>query len=219
MRRAALSAMVVALALVAAPAAAHADGELILRSVWYKEKATRVIQPMLDARFDVGDTAEADVHTLVDSITSASVAAGASGQAFSERRYELGGGYRQLLGGLRLGGSGRVSHEPDYDSIFGGVSAELELLEKNLVIGVAGNLGRDALNNGAVGGPMSVPVSGTLSTALGSLSVSQILSRNSVVGLTYDVSYLRGYLENPYRTVVAGDAFVEPDDAVGLVES
>ena len=52
---------------ISAPAAA--DGTLTLRGAYYKERSTRVIQPMMDAAFQVGDHGTATGHLLVDAIT------------------------------------------------------------------------------------------------------------------------------------------------------
>ena len=65
-----LSAVAVSLALaVAAPALG--DGTLAVRGVYYKERATRVMQPMLDAMLDAGNHGIVTGHFLVDAITSA----------------------------------------------------------------------------------------------------------------------------------------------------
>ena len=37
---------------------ARADAELVVSGAYYKERSTRVVQPMLDARFDVGASGE-----------------------------------------------------------------------------------------------------------------------------------------------------------------
>jgi hypothetical protein len=146
-------------ALLLGPATARADGELIVRGAYYKESATRVIQPMLDARFDVAGGIEARgggelaVHTLVDVITSASVASGADGEPFTENRYEGGARYLHSLGIARAGGWFRYSSEPDYRSAFGGLRAELDLAQRNTMLAAAASIGRDQLDNsGAQGG-------------------------------------------------------------------
>src|SRR4051812_49961908 len=77
---------------VATPA--RADGSLAVRGVYYKERATRVMQPMLDGMFDAGVHGVVTGHFLVDAITSASASSGAAdATAFTERRYEGGLGY------------------------------------------------------------------------------------------------------------------------------
>jgi hypothetical protein len=180
-----------------------------MRGVWYKEKATRVIQPMVDAAFTVGEAGEADAHLLVDAITSASAASGSTGRPFSERRWEVGGGYRHTIDRLRIGGSMRLSHEPDYDSVFVGARLELDLADRTSVLGIGVGIGHDAISNaGAQGGLGAVRIEGDLDTVLASLAWTQILSRSAVAGVTYDISYLEGFQENPYRTAITADGLV-----------
>jgi hypothetical protein len=196
---------VAALAIVVAAAGtARADGELTLRGVYYKERSTRVQQPMLDGRFDVGEAGEINAHVLVDAITSASAASGADDSAFSERRYELGASYTHELDTLRLNGNTRFSTEPDYRSIFVGARAEADLFEKNLVIGLGGNIGRDHVTNAGAQDPLAMnAIEGDLTTYIGSASASQILSDRAVVAVTYDLAYLKGFQQNPYRTAIS----------------
>ncbi|HVK78707.1 MAG TPA: DUF3570 domain-containing protein [Kofleriaceae bacterium] len=192
-----ISVTLAALVVIAVTAAgtARADGELTMRGVYYKERSTRVVQPMLDGLFGVGENGQADAHLLVDAITSASVAAG---EVLEEKRYEAGGGYRHQLGRLRLGGQARYSTEPDYKSIYGGVSAALELFDKNLTVGLAAGAGHDWINN--AGMPSSTLEKRELSNYLGSLSLSQILSENAIISFTYDLTYASGFQANIYRS-------------------
>jgi hypothetical protein len=195
-------------ALLCVPLIAHADGELSVRGAYYKERATRVQQPMIDGRFESGDDAEIRVHALVDAITSASVAAGASADPFTEVRWEFGGAYVRELdlapGPVRLGFQGRYSNEPDYVSFFGGGRAEIDLAQRNTTVGVALNIGHDQMNNAGSQGGISQVIEGTLDTIMASGSVSQLLSPTVVVGATYDFIALHGFQQNPYRSVVAG---------------
>ena len=57
---------------------AAADGSVSVRGVYYKERATRVIQPMLDGMFEAGARGLVTTHLLVDSITSASTRPGST---------------------------------------------------------------------------------------------------------------------------------------------
>jgi hypothetical protein len=187
--------------LAALAGTARADGEIMMRGVYYKERSTRVVQPMIDGRFDVGDAGSLATHVLVDAITSASAAAGAPvDQEFDEQRYELGAGYLHELAAMRLGGQLRASYEPDYTSLFGGLRGEIDLADKNTVLGAAASFGHDWIDDSALP-EMSQRIDDTLTTYLGSLSVSQLLSRNVVASLTYDLSYLDGFQANPYRTM------------------
>lgn len=208
-----------ALAIVlATAAAAPADGTLSARGVYYKEKATRVVQPMLDGMFEVGERGLVNGHFLVDAITSASQSAGAAGAtAFTENRIEGGLGYTHLVDlvdGARIGANAKYSTESDYKSLFVGVRGELDLAEKNTTIGVGGGYGRDRISGGAEGGlgqimlqcepdGLEMPEC-TLRTYSMFASISQIVTKRAVLGLTYDVNILRGYQSNPYRSAIVG---------------
>jgi len=204
MRAVIIGAALAALAAAAAPA--HADGELTVRGAYYKERATRVEQPMLDARFDVGDAGTLDAHFLVDAITSASVG------AFEEKRVEAGAGYAQVLGDYTVGGSARYSSEPDYKSAFGALRFGAEAFDKNLTLGLTVGAGHDDISN--AGDPGMTRITGTLDSYLVSASVAQLLDENTVASLVYDLSYLDGYQQNPYRRVGVGGMLaleVHPD--------
>ncbi|MEO7094035.1 MAG: DUF3570 domain-containing protein [Polyangiales bacterium] len=204
------------LVLVAALSApADADGTLTARGVYYKERATRVMQPMLDGMFDAGMRGVVTGHFLVDAITSASSSSGADdAKPFTEKRYEGGIGYTHEVEEFRLGADGKYSTESDYKSIYVGLRAEADLAQKNTTLGLGLGLSKDTINAGAAQG-LSVP---TLECEPGEAkteckltayslfaSGSQILGKNLVAGLTYDVSKANGYQSNPYRMALADD--------------
>ena len=138
----------------AAPAAA--DGELTLRGVYYKERATRVEEPILDATSDVGDHGEITGNLAIDVITSASVAAGADAKAFTEKRYEAGGGYAHTIGRYRISGNGRYSTESDYVARYLGVGVSIDLAEKNTQLGFGAGQSRDDISNAGAQSPFAV---------------------------------------------------------------
>jgi Protein of unknown function (DUF3570) len=205
-RALAAGAAALALGLVAGEPAAG-NGEVTVRGAYYKERSTRVAQPMIDARFDAGEHGEVVAHALVDSISSASVAAGAAGEPFSESRFELGGSYLHRFERLRLGGGARLSSEPDYQSAFLHFRGETDLADRNTTIAVNLAGGRDEVSNSGAQTEISDAIEGTLYTALGSLSLTQVLTPVLVGQLTYDLVRLDGFQENPYRVVSAGGEF------------
>jgi len=217
-----LIAAVCGLALLASAAPVHADGTVSVRGAYYKERSTRVTQPMVDADLEAGPDARVNAHFLIDAITSASAAAGSIGQAFTEVRYELGGRYTKeftsesALGSFpyRLGGGLRVSREPDYLSFFASGRAEIDLAQRNTTLGLTLAQGRDHITNAGAQGGMQPEISGDLNSTLTSVSFSQILSRDLIAAATYDFTYLNGFQENVYRAVPAGGAF-EPERVPG----
>ncbi|CAN5913780.1 hypothetical protein BH11MYX2_BH11MYX2_36330 [soil metagenome] len=199
-------------ALAIASGTASADGTLSMRGVYYKERATRVVQPMLDGMFDVGARGTLAAHLLVDAITSASASSGAdNSKPFTERRIEGGAAYTHELSNLRLGAEGKYSTESDYKSIFAGVRAEADLFQKNTTVGVGGGYAHDKASAGSAQGlaqPMvacsatKTAVECPLDSYSAFASLTQILGKNLVGGLSYDYSYLDGYQSNPYRTAI-----------------
>jgi hypothetical protein len=202
-----------------ASASARGDGTLAVRGVYYKERATRVVQPMLDGMFDVGLHGVATGHFLVDAITSASASSGAANAAaFTERRYEAGLGYAHEFGVLTLAGDAKYSTESDYESKYLGGRAQLELGQKNTVLGLGGGISFDTVSAAAAQGP-SMPTlrcdaanpamtSCPLDVYAVYASASQLVSQNAVLGVSVDVSTLQGYQSNPYRQAIVGQTLV-----------
>ena len=213
-----------ALLVAGTAATAHADGALTMRGVYYKERSTRVMQPMLDAMFDAGARGIVTGHFLVDAITSASASSGAAAaEPFTERRYEGGLGYAHELPGpddsfldvVRLGVDVKFSHEPDYRSTYIGARAEAELAQKNAVGGIGGGIALDSVNNDGAQSPMGGPLLRCdndaenptethcpLNTYAMYTSVSQITSKNSLVGISYDLAKQSGFTSNAYRQAI-----------------
>lgn len=203
-----------ALALLAA-APARADGTLAVRGVYYKERATRVMQPMLDGAFEAGERGLVTGHVLVDAITSASQSSGAvNTEPFTEKRYEGGIGYTHEGDGWKAGGDTKYSSEPDYKSFYLGARGELELAQKNATVGLGGGLGRDTISGGPASGLAQLMLQckrGAAETPQCDLqtyslfaSASHILSRTAVVGVSADFVAMRGYMSNPYRSAIVG---------------
>lgn len=210
---------VVGVLAIGAVTPAHGDGTLTMRGVYYKERATRVMQPMLDGMFDAGAHGIVTGHFLVDAITSASASSGAAdAAAFTERRYEGGLGYARELDVITVAGDAKVSTESDYLSIYAGARVQAELGQKNTVLGLGGGISLDTISAAAAQGP-SVPTlrcdatrpaatSCTLDVYSMYASASQIVSPNAVIGVSLDLSTLHGFQSNPYRQAVVGEALV-----------
>src|SRR3954470_11824325 len=201
-------ATVIALVTFGAAGPARGDGTLTARGVYYKERATRVMQPMLDAIFDAGTHGIVTGHFLVDAITSASTSSGAANALpFNELRYEGGAGYTHelgtRLGPLTIGGDAKFSTESDYRSIYGGLRAQLELGQKNTVLGLGVGFSSDTVSAAAAQGPAMPTLRGDdahlaepecpLDVYLAYGSISQIVGKDTVIAATVDLSTLRGY--------------------------
>ena len=208
-------------AVLALTSSARADGELVARTAYYKERATRVVQPMLDGMFDIAERGTVTAHFLVDAITSASSSSGAANaMPFDEKRYEAGFGYTHQFTGWKLGGDAKYSTESDYDSLYLGVRGELELAQKNSILGAGAGASFDSVSTTMAGGftggalqcdphdATSTKDACSLDTYSGYASFSQLLSRNAIAAVTYDLSSMHGYQSNPYRQVITAAQLV-----------
>ena len=187
---------------------AAADGELTLRGVYYKERATRVEEPILDATSDVGDHGEISGNLAIDVITSASVAAGADAKAFTEKRYEAGGGYAHTIGRYRIAGNGRYSTESDYVARYLGLGLTIDLAEKNTQLSFGGGQSRDDISNAGAQSPFATLFEAEMTSTMAFLSVTQLLGPNSVVGVSADFSSISGFQANPYRLAITNQGLI-----------
>lgn len=193
-------------------------GEVSVQGNYYWETSTRVVAPEVGLRLSSPDGVEITADYLVDAITSASIAAGViedirftevrnQGTITIGREFDLGEAQ------LRVGASGRISHEPDYLATSLGLSLALSLNQRStIVLGSLGYIHDDVgavlrgMNTTAVD-PMGRMLSnrgrvGELEGVNASLTVQQILLPNLWISATYDLVYTQGYLANAYRSVM-----------------
>ncbi|MEO7731101.1 MAG: DUF3570 domain-containing protein, partial [Kofleriaceae bacterium] len=119
---------------------------------------------------------------------------------------------------LTVGAEAKLSTESDYDSKYVGVRAQLELFQKNTVVGLGGGLSFDTVSAAASQGPAMItlrcdaarPTETECGLDVYAVygSVSQLLGPNTVLGATIDIATLRGFQSNPYRQAIVGESFV-----------
>lgn len=225
-------AFTIALAFAAVTSAglAHADeasgtwtGMLELRANYYWETSTRVVAPEVRARLVSPDGVQVDGSYLLDAITSASIAAGVQEDIrFTEVRNQgtLGVSREFDLGEaqLRIGTSGRVSHEPDY--IATGITGygTLSLNQRNTVLGLSltyihDNVGAVVRGGEARTDDMGRDLSdrgrqGQLEGISAGLTLNQVLSPVATLVVGYQLVQNWGFLQNPYRRANVDDNLV-----------
>lgn len=96
--------------------------------------------------------------------------------------------------------------------VCGGIRGEIDLAQKNFTLGAGVGMAHDNVSAGSDQGGLATPmlacspsetaIECDLDTYIAFASVSQILSRNLILGVTYDISRLDGYQSNPYRTAI-----------------
>lgn len=217
--------VLLALASALLSTAAHADlssgtwtGHVELRGNYYWETSTRVVAPEVRARLESPEGTRIDADYLLDAITSASIAAGVQEDIrFTEVRNQGTLGISREFDfdamQLRLGTSGRISHEPDYLATAVSTYGALSLNQRATVLSLAltyvhddvgavlrGGMprddgGRDLSDRGR---------QGQLEGIAGVLTWNQVLSPVATLVTSYQLVHNWGYLQNPYRRARVG---------------
>ena len=212
---------------VGAPAATHADrasgdwtGSVFLRGNYYWERSTRVVAPNAGVTLEAPNGVRLRADYLVDSITSASQAAGVVEDIrFTEIRHQgqLGASYEFDLGRAHLDVdfSFRVSREPDYLSLGGGINTALALADRSTVLRFAAFVLHDEIRQKLRSGTGARPMTmgGTSADAFRenfdalvlNVGWEQLLGPSAYAQITYQYGYLNGFLANAYRRVAVAD--------------
>jgi len=209
---------------------AHADkasgtwtGHVDLRGNYYWESSTRVVAPTAGVALEAPNGVRVRAAYLVDSITSASQAAGVIEDIrFTEIRHEgtVGAGYELELGdhaNLDLDASFRVSREPDYVSLGGGLSSRLSFADRATVLSVSLFVLHDQINQvfragaGVRPNPMGGTSAGGFDESFNALALivgwEQLLAENAYFQVGYQYGWMDGFLANAYRRVQVGELF------------
>jgi hypothetical protein len=190
-------------------AAARAENEVTIRGAYYREPSTRVIQPVVEIAKDLPDGFDVRAHYLVDTITSASAAAGTGGvdNIFTEVRNEVALGVGKTWNRTRVTLSYKYSAESDYWSHALWASVAQRLWADTATLGLFGGVSFDEVGFNNVQRTPSCLIAGTRSCPLdsvyGGFAYSQVLSPVDVAQINIDAADLWGFQANPYRTVTA----------------
>ncbi len=196
------------------------SGRLSLRGNYYWETSTRVVAPEFGVRLTSPEGTDLSATYLVDTITSASQAAGATEDVrFNETRHDVTVGVAHELevgeNALGLAGGVHFSREPDYTSISGFVTGSLFLNQRSTTLHLTlGYLHDEVRQN--FRGPTPVPTPGTILAIFDenfdaltvSLGWDQVLTSWLIAEVGYDFVYLNGFLANAYRRVMIAGAAV-----------
>ena len=213
MKRATLCLLALAGALLSR-ASVRAEDRVTIRGAYYREPSTRVIQPVVEITKDLPDGFEINAHYLVDTITSASAAAGTSVDSiFTEIRNEVGLGIGKTWGRTTATVSYKYSAESDYWSHAWWASLSHTFWGNTATVGAFGGLSLDSVGF-RTRTPTCLAADGfscPLNSAFGGLGYTQVLSPVAIAQINLDTAYLDGFLSNPYRQVAGIGYEVFPD--------
>ena len=199
----------------------RAEDRVTIRGTYYREPSTRVIQPVVDITKDLPHGFDINAHYLVDTITSASAAAGTSvDNIFTEIRSEVGLGVGKTWDRTRVTLSYKYSAESDYWSHAWWASLSQTFWGNTATVGAFAGFSLDSVGFRSRT-PICPPTQ--LTTALaadgscpensvfGGLGYTQVLSPVAIAQINLDTAYLDGFLANPYRQVASIGYEVFPD--------
>ncbi len=166
----------------------------------YDGGGVQVNGPSILVRKSIGTSVSASYNYYVDNVSSASVDVLSYASPYTEQRTEQSVNVDYLHGKSTMNLSYTNSDESDYvsDTYSFTLSQDLfgDLTTVALGYSVSDNtVGR---NNRKTG---TTQIVGTARVQGWRLNVSQILSKNSLLGFTFDTISDEGYLNNPYRSV------------------
>jgi hypothetical protein len=188
---------------------ARAD-DVTFRGNYWRDRNTRILQPLVDLNKEFGSGTLIGAHYLLDTITSASVAAGAvRDQPFTELRHETGFRVGQRIKQKLLLSTGySYSSESDYWAHLVNLSGALDLFQRNTTLSLSIAYGHDTV--GRRMGPTVFSTLGQLDKLYIVFGWNQLLTPTLSFAFSHDLgisgfgSADNGFQANPYRPVNLG---------------
>ena len=164
----------------------------------YDGGGVQVNGPSILVRKSIGSSVSAYYNYYVDNVTSASVDVLSYASPYTEERVEQSAGIDYLHGKSTMSLSFTNSNESDYisDTYAFAISQDLfgDLTTVSLGYSYSDNIvGRNVGN--------TTQFVGNAKLQAYRVTVSQILTKNSILGFTFDTMSDEGFLNNPYRSV------------------
>lgn len=162
----------------------------------YDDGKTQVLSPKVDVKgYFLGDRATIGAGYTTDIVSSASSDVVSYGsKRIEEKRVEYSADVSWLADGGAYTWSYVNSEENDYQSNIYGFGASRELFEKNTTLGIGMAYGDDVITSSS-----NKNFKRFMTNQNYSASLTQILSKESVIQLLYDLRVESGYLAGSYR--------------------
>ncbi len=187
-----------ALAFAFALGAARGDNEFVAKTQVYTDNDhTTVVSPVVAIQREAWKGATLSAGWLADVISSASVDVVSNAtRHINELRNEVTAGLKQQLRNTTLTGSYIYSTEHDYSSHNISLGLAQDLFQKNTTLALGWTISLDAIGRaGDAAFRRSLMVNGL------DASWTQVLTRATILQLSYNLFYDSGYEASPYRFV------------------
>jgi hypothetical protein len=169
---------------------------------FYSGDNVEIDGPSLLVRKNVGESISLSASYYVDTVSSASVDVVTTASPYSEERKQWGTGVDYLHGDTTLSVGFSNSEENDYtaDTLNFGISQEVFGGLTTISIGY-GSGDDEVRRRGTTGGSVSFDPVGSVEKKSYRLGLSQVLTRNWLMGFSFETMADEGFLNNPYRSV------------------
>jgi len=162
----------------------------------YDGGGVQVTGPSILVRKSVGKSISASANYYVDAISSASIDVVTTASAYEEKRTETSVGIDYLHAETIMGLSYTSSSENDYEASTLAFNLSQELFGNMMTVSMGYAQGNDV-----VGKTGDSNFSEDVNRQQYRLGLSQILTKNLLLGLGFETVTDEGYLNNPYRSV------------------
>jgi len=163
----------------------------------YDGGGVSVSGPSILVRKGIGDSVSVSANQYMDNVSGASIDVDmiTGGSKYTESRNQQSVSVDYLYDKSIMSYSYTKSVENDYEAVTQNINMTQEMFGGLTTVGIGYTIGNNIV--GQIGSPLSEPV------ALRSyrLTLSQVLTKNTVMSVIYEIITDEGFLRNPYRSV------------------
>ena len=203
-----IRAAVVALALLPLPAAAAvlADDRADVLYHYYDGGGVTIDGPSLLVRKKFAEKYAVNASYYVDMVSSASIDVITTASPYDEERTQYGVGFEYLRNKVTYAASFSNSSENDYEADTATLSISQDMFGDLTTVSLFFSRGWDDVTRRG-----DESFADQVDRRIYGVDISQVATKNLIVGLAYEAITEEGYLNNPYRQV----RFVDPEAALG----
>jgi len=193
---------------VIAPAAVAGvlpDDRADLMYHYYDGGGITIDGPSLLVRKKFAEKYAVNASYYVDMVSSASIDVVTTASPYKEDRTQYGVGFEYLRGKVTYAASFSNSSEQDYDADTASLSISQDMFGDLTTVSLSFTRGWDDVTRTG-----DLTFADTIDRRIYGVNISQVATKNLILGLSYETITEEGFLNNPYRQV----RFVDPDAAL-----
>jgi hypothetical protein len=204
-----IRAAVIALALLplSAAAAVLPDDRADLMYHYYDGGGVTIDGPSLLVRKKFAEKYAASANYYVDMVSSASIDVITTASPYTETRTQYGVGFEYLRNKVTYAAAFSNSSENDYEADTATLSISQDMFGDLTTVSLFFTRGWDDVTRRG-----DATFADEIDRRIYGVDISQVATKNMVLGLSYETITEEGFLNNPYRQV----RYLDPDAAVGF---